>query len=499
MPQRAVAALDTAVRVELDKAVAPKFNVLAATRQSPETRRALQELDFMRLPPGDVLGDAAARALGVALGAKATVRAWAEIARDQARLTTFSAAVHRRQAIIDQVDAPSPPEAASGLGAWARDIARRIAARVAPSIGDLTAGAPTDAAGYAAAGASFLKTAPGIAALEYSRAIAAAPKEPSYYLGAARAYTAAGAPERASRQLEIALRLDPNLVSARVDLGRADLAAGDAVNAVRQLETAIEQGAGDDARMALAAAFLRTGNLIAAQEQYRIVAAHDAKNTEAAKRAAEIAAGLASPGAARPAAPPEAGRSGGAAPGAAPEGSAPTGAMAAGDGAGVLDKLVAAGNANELIRQLPRLAEGSAGSVKLDARQYVRVARVMDREVDAIMDQARVDFDALRSGAMSKQKVIDAMQALHARSEALARASEAIAPPAALQRGHVHRALGYSLLNQSDFGLLRYLERGENSYYDEAVVARRGATAELRRAWDLDAAAGWPTRTAAES
>jgi hypothetical protein len=492
MPQRAVAALDSAIRAELERAAAPKLRVLAATRQSPETGRALRELDFTRLPTGEALGDTAARALGIVLDAKATVRAWAEIVRDKARLTTFSAAVHRRQAVIDQVDVPSPPQSASGLTAWARDLARRIGAKIAPSLGELTAGAPTDAAGYAAIGEALIKTAPGMAALEYGRAIAAAPKEASYYLGAARSYVAAGAPERASRELQIAVRLEPSLVAARVELGRAELLAGDAINAVRELQTAIEQGAGDDARMVLAAAFVRTGNLASAGEQYRAVAAHDPNNTEAAKRLADIAAQLGSAGEPRLAAPAR-GAASSASGGAAPASGGPE------DETALVARLAAAGNSDELIRQLPSLAKGEAGSVKLDARQYVRVARAMDRELEAIMNQARSDFNAFRAGTINKEEAVAAMRGLHGRSDVLARASGAIAPPVALERGHAHRGLGYSLLNQSDFSLLRYLERGQDSDYDDAVIARRGATTELRRAWDLDAAAGWPTRTAAES
>jgi tetratricopeptide (TPR) repeat protein len=482
MSSAAAAALDGAIGSALAKALAPRLTVETITAQAPQARRALQELDLVPSGASQSLGDGEARAVGLALGAQATIRAWAEVVGDHTRLTTFTAAVHRRRATIHQERASAPPEEAARLAPWAEGLARGIAARIAPSIADLIRNAPDSAPAFAAAGNEFLKEgAPRIAALEFDRAISLAPKEAAYYLGSARAYLALGEMQRARHQLDIALEFKPFMGEAWLELGRVNLAAGDAAAAIREFNRAIELGAGNEARMSLARALAKTGDLKGAQEQYRAVAQSDPANAEAAKGAAEIAAALAAPGQVEVVS---------------------EAAQPAGDSYAVRRKLllgcVERGDAVEAFRQVRLLLEGKGEGVNLEPSEYVQVARLMDREADAILRQARSEWEAVRRGAMTREQVTDSIKGLHQRSDALARAAEGVAAPPALERGYRHRVLAYNLLNQSDFALLRYLERRENPYYDEAVIARQASVAELGRAWDLDAQARWPTRTAAE-
>ena len=482
MSGAAAAALDGAIGSALAAALAPRLTVEIATAQAPQTRRALQELNLAPAGASNPLGDAEARALGLALGAKVTIRAWAEVVGDNARLTTFAAAVHRRQAIVHQERASAPPEEAARLLPWAEGLARGIAARIAPSIAELIRDAPDSAPAFAAAADEFLKQgALKIAALEFDRAIALAPKEAAYYLGSARAYIALGELPRARRQLDIALELKPFMGEAWFELGRLNLAAGDAPAAIREFNRAIELGAGDEARMSLAGALAKTGDLKGAQEQYQAVAQNDPANTEAAKRAAEIAAAIASPGQVEVLS---------------------EAAQLASDSYAVRRKLLQAyverGDAVEAFHQVRQLFESRGEPVNLEPSEYVQIARLMDQEADAILQQAQRDWEDMRRGATTREQVTDSTKGLHQRSGALARAAEALAAPAALERGYRHRVLAYNLLNQSDFALLRCLERREDSYYDEAVIARQASVAELERAWDFDARAGWPTGTAAE-
>lgn len=483
MPKAAAAVLDTALSVAVTEALAKRATVEPATKQTPAARRALQELTFLESAPGDALGDTGARALGLAFGAKATIRAWAEVAGERTRLTTFTAAVHRRQAVIHQQEAALPPDSQRAAADWADEIARRVAAKLALAVADVVRDAPTSPAGYAAAAEAFMSEgAPGIAALEYYRAITAAPGEADYYLGSARAYRAAGDDERARRQLEVALKLRPDMAAARLELGRLRLSAGDAAGAAQELKRAIELGAGNEARMALAAVFTASGDLESAGEQYRLVAESDPANAEAAKRAAEIAVALAPPGGTEELH---------AAAEAAPDSEVLAKSL--------LDAYVERGEVGEAIGQLRLLAGREDGRMRVEPRDYVRIARLLDREMEAVLEQARREWDGLARAAVTKEQAGDAVKALHERSDALAQGVEMIAAPAALERGHRHRALAFSLLNQSDFLLLRYLQRGEDAFYDEALIARRAAAAELNRAWDLDAEGGWPTRTAAEN
>jgi len=483
MSKAAAAALDSAIGAALSKALAPQGTVETATRQLPDVRRALEELDFVSVAPGDALGDTEARALGLVLGAKATIRAWAEIVGDKARLTTFTAAVHRRQAVIHQEQAPAPMGSSARLAPWAETVARGIAAKIAGSIGDVLRGAPDGAAGFAAAANEFLNGGEaGIAALEFDRAIAAAPKDADYYLGSARAYRALGDFARARRQLDIAQEFKPFAADVWLELGRLNLAAGDVRAALGELNRAIELGAGDDARMTLASALAKSGDLKGAGEQYRLVAQNDPANTEAAKRAAEIEAASASPTQVEVPSTP------------APE--APDSYEAR---LKLLDAYVERGETAEAIRQLRLLSESKGEPVSYEPAEYVAVARLLDGEMDAILDKARRDWEALQRAQMTVQQGAESIKALHTRSDALARAAEALAAPPALERGYRHRVLAYNLLNQSDFALLRYLERREDSYYDQALIARQAAAMELERAWSLDAEAGWPTRTAAET
>lgn len=482
LPPAAASTLDAAIRSALSEALAPRAEVAYVTAASPRAHRALDELGFERGRLRDALGATEARALGVALGARATVRAWVEDSGAAIRLTTFVAAVHRRQAVIHQTETTAPPDSAGRLASWAQDVAGLIADKIAGSIRDVTRDAPSDAAGFAAAAERFLEDGmPRIAALEFNRAIAAAPKTAEYYLGSARAYSAMGEAERARRQLDIALKLDPDLTNARLELGRTLVADADPGAGAEELKRAVELGAGAEVRMELAAVLLETGDLEGAGEQYRKVAELDPANEDAAKRAAEIAAALASPEdidilrEATEKAP---------------------------DSYEVRRKLIDAyaeqGESAEAVRQLRVLAEQEGAPIGYEPQAYVRIARLMDREMDAILRKARAEWDALGRAAVSRHEVSETIRALHERSDALARAAEATAAPPLLERGHRHRVLAFNLLNQSDFGLLRYLEREADRYYDEAIIARQAAVAERSRAWDLDAEAGWPTRTAAE-
>jgi Flp pilus assembly protein TadD len=474
------AALDLAMGSRLTAALAPRsITVQYATRQTPQARRALDEFGFVQVGPSDALGDTEARALGVALGARVTIRAWADIVGGTTRVTTFTAAVHRRQSIIHQVEAPTPPDTPARLRDWARELAGAAADKIAVSIGDALREAPTSAAQFAAAGERFLaEGAPGIAMLEFNRAIALAPKQPAYYAASAQAYEAMGEPDRARRQIDIALGLNPNSAQARFELGRAYLSRGDTRAAIRELRQAVDLGAGSEARLALGDALTRSGDLNAARDEYRALAEQEPDNAEAAKRAAQIAAVLASS-----------------------EQSAevtPTSQAPPGAGRKLVDTYVEQGERAAAIRELCSIGERKGGPTSYEPKEYVKIARMLDREMDDILAEARTQWDALGRSAVTTQQAADAIRSLHERSDALARAAEAIAAPPALERGYRHRVLAFTLLNQSDFDLMRYLERHEDAYYDEGVVAREAAVAELKRAWDLDAEAAWPTRTAAE-
>jgi len=475
-------ALDMAMESRLTAALAlKKITVQYATRQTPRARRALDEFGFVRVGPNDALGDTEARALGVALSAAATVRAWVDIEGGTTRLTTFTAAVHRRQSVIHQVEAPAPPDTSAQLRDWAHGLAGAAAAKIAASLGDVLRDAPMSAAQFAAAGEQFLaEGTPSIAMLEFNRAIALAPKETDYYVACARAYDAMGEPDRARRQIDIALDLSPDSAQARLELGRLDLSSGQTDAAIRELQRAIDLGAGSEARMALGDALARSGDLRAAGEEYRAVAEKEPSNVEAAKRAAEVAAALASPAA------------GGEVSATAQAPSQPAATRQ------LVDAYVERGDRAAAIRELRLLGEQKPGSASYEPKEYVKVARMLDREMDDILAEARKQWDALGRAAATTQQVTDTIRALHERSDALARAAEAIAAPPALERGYRHRVLAFALLNQSDFDLMRYLERHEDSYYDEGVIAREAAVAALKRAWELDAEAGWPTRTAAE-
>jgi Flp pilus assembly protein TadD len=479
----AASALDAAVRVSLTDALAPKqIAVQRVTRRTPDAQRTLQELGLEGRRSADALGDGAARAIGLALGAKATIRAWVEAVDDGIRLTTFATAADRRQAVIHQVAGPAPPDARADLPMWARDIAQRAAAKVAAAVPDLIRAAPIDAPGFAQAGRRFLEDGvPTAAVLEFSRAITEAPKEAGYYVASARAYEALGEDERARRQLQVAIELNPDLAEAHFDLGRGYLLSGDLDRATTELRRAVELGGGNEARIALAAALVQTGDLKEAGEQYRTVAENDPGNMRAAQRAAEISAVLMSSGGA--AGSPEAG---------AGESAGQTTAREA------LDAAMQEGDAAAVIRDLRLASESQGGAIALGPADYVKTVRLMDREMEAILEQARRDWQAMERGAMTAAEVAAAVKELHRRSDALARAAEAIAAPEALERGYRHRVLAFNLLNQSDFGLMRYLEHQERAHYDEAIIARQAAAEELTRAWDLDAEAGWPTRTAAE-
>jgi tetratricopeptide (TPR) repeat protein len=474
-------ALDMAMESRLTAALAPKkVTVQYSTQQTPRARRALDEYGFVRMGARDTLHDTEARALGVALGAAATVRAWVDIEGGTTRFTTFTAAVHRRQLIVHQIEAPAPPAASAPLRDWARGLATAAAAKIAASIADALRDAPATAAQFAAAGERFsTEGLPSIAMLEFNRAIALAPKETKYYVACAQAYEAMGEPERARRQIDVALELSPDSATARVELGRLNLASGQTDAAIRELRRAIDLGAGNDAHMALGDALVRSGNLAAAADEYRAVAEKEPGNSEAARRVAEIAAALASTagsgevGAVKP---------------------APSQPVATRQ---LVNSYVEGGDRAAAISELRLLGEQS-GSASYEPREYVKVVRLLDREMDDILVEARGQWDALDRAAVTTQQVEDTIKALHERSDALTRAAAAIVAPPVLERGYRHRVLAYTLLNQSDFDLMRYLERHENSYYDEGVVAREAAVAELKRAWELDADAGWPTRTAAE-
>jgi len=477
LSRQAAVALDMAMESRLTAAVAPKkITVEYATRQTARARRALDEFGFVRVGPNDALGDTEARALGIALGAAATVRAWVDIEGGTTRLTTFTAAVHRRQLIVHQVEAPAPPDTSAALRDWARGLTSAAAAKIAGSIGEALRDAPASAAQFAAAGGRFwAEGLPSIAMLEFNRAIALAPKETGYYVACAQMYEAMGEPDRARRQIDVALDLNPNSAAARLELGRLDLGSGQTDEAIRELRRAIDLGAGDEAHMTLGDALARSGDLKAAAEEYRAVMEAEPGNAEAAKRTDELAAALASSAA-----------------------SAVTPAVSQLVATRQLvNSYVERGDRAAAIRELRFLGE-HAGSASYEPKGYAKVARLLDREMDDILTEARRQWDALDRAAVTTEQVAGTIEALHERSDALARAAEAIVAPPALERGYRHRVLAFTLLNQSDFDLMRYLERHENSYYDEGVVAREAAVAELKRAWELDAEAGWPTRTAAE-
>lgn len=482
LPERAAAALDAAIGSVLAQTLEPDISVETETPQSPRAKRALTELDFLGVAPGDALRDRESRALGIMLGAKVTVRTWVEVMGAKTRVTVFSAAVNRRESVIDQVDGTAPPQETFDLAAWAGGIGGKVGRKVGASVGELLRWTPKDAAGFAVAAARFLDDGqPGIAALEFNRAITLAPAEPTYYLASARAYTALGDAQRARGRLRTAVALAPDMAQARLELGRAHLAAGDADAAAAELRRALDLGAGFDAHMALAAALENAGDLNGARQQYEQAANLRPGDTAATARASRVAAPLsAQTGAARPSQAQET----------EPE---PDAARRE-----VMLYYVGSGQPTEAVRQLRLLAEERGKPIGYGPKDYVTVARALDREFESIVVEARSGWDGLQRRSITPQQMTDAVRRLHERSDTLARAAEGIAAPPELERGHRHRVLAYNLLNQSDFCLLRYIEGRKDDDYDQSVIARQGAIAELRRAWDLDVDAGWPTRTAAE-
>lgn len=480
LPEPAATALDSGIRAALKQALSPKLTVETGTMQSPQAQRALAELDFMGVGPGDVLRDREARALGAALGAKATIRAWAEGAGGKTRVTLLAAAVNRREAAISQTEGPAPPPEAPALTGWGRDLGRQAVSGISGSIADMVKNAPQDAAGFAAAAAEFLREGqPGVALLEFNRAIALAPRDASYYAGSARAYAALGDATRARRRLELARELSADTTEAHTDLGRAYLALGDPDSAIRELRLALERGAGLEAHLALGEALATSGDLEAARQEYEKAVAIAPSDAEAAARLAGITRALSSP--ARVSSRP-------------PAAAVPT-PEAEAEPAGSVG---AAAQPGAAVEQLRALAEQSGGQLRYEPRDYVAAARVMDREMDSIVNEARERWEGMSRRSVTPQQMTDALRGLEQRSDALARAAEGVVPPPALERGYRHRVLAYSLLSQSDFLLLRYMTDGSAADYDSGLIARQGAIAEIRRAWDLDAAVGWPTRTAAE-
>jgi len=482
LPERAAAAFDAAIGSALAQTLEPGISVETETLQSPRARRALTELDFLGVAPGDALRDRESRALGIMLGAKVTVRAWVEVMDGKTRVTVFSAAVNRRESVIDQVDGTAPPQETSDLAAWAGGIGGKVGRKVAASVGELLRWTPKEAAGFAAAAARFLEEGqPGIAALEFNRAITLAPAEPTYYLGSARAYTALGDAARARGRLRSAVALAPDMAEARLELGRAHLAAGEADAAAAELRRALDLGAGFDAHVALGAALEKAGDLNGARQQCEQAAELRPDDTETAARASRVAAALsAQTGAARPAETEE----------------TEPGPDAARREAVLY--YVGSGQPTEAVRQLRLLADERGEPIGYVPKDYVTVARALDREFESIVAEARRGWDGLQRRSITPQQMGDTLSRLHERSDTLARAAEGIAAPPKLERGHRHRVLAYNLLNQSDFFLRRYVEGRQDDDYDQSVIARQGAIAELRRAWDLDVDAGWPTRTAAE-
>jgi tetratricopeptide (TPR) repeat protein len=364
-------------------------------------------------------------------------------AGDETQVTMLIAAVGGRRMTVRQTVGPALPGAAAALAQWSQGIAREAAGQIAVSVRELVLEAPRDAAGLVAAGDEFLERGePEIAAMLFDRGSALAPGDGSYCVKAARAYRSLGDRERARRRLQAAIAADPDAAAARLELGRLHLAQGDYDAAKAELARALELGAGFEAHTALGAALAGLGDLEGARQQYEQAVEANPDDSAAAARLAEMV------------------------------------------------KMRAA---------QARAAEAPpSASTPYGPPDYVQTARLWDREMQSIVNEARRSWDRMSRGVVTAQAMNELLRTLHGRSDALARAAEALAPPPALERGHRHRVLAYSLLNQSDFALLRYLERGDAADYDQGLMARQAAIAEVRRAWDLDTAAGWPTRTAPE-
>jgi tetratricopeptide (TPR) repeat protein len=443
LPEPAADALDSALPNALSAMLSPELTVETATARSPRALRALRELDALGAGRTDALSDRRARALGAALGAAATARAWVAAAGDETQVTMLIAAVGGRRMTVRQTVGPALPGAAAALAQWSQGIAREAAGQIAVSVRELVLEAPRDAAGLVAAGDEFLERGePEIAAMLFDRGSALAPGDGSYCVKAARAYRALGDRERARRRLQAAIAADPEAAEARLELGRLHLAQGDYDAAKAELARALELGVGFEAHTALGAALAGLGDLEGARQQYEQAVEANPEDSAAAARLAEMV------------------------------------------------KMRAA---------QARAAEAPpSASTPYGPPDYVQTARLWDREMQSIVNEARRSWDRMSRGVVTAQAMNELLRTLHGRSDALARAAEALAPPPALERGHRHRVLAYSLLNQSDFALLRYLERGDAADYDQGLMARQAAIAEVRRAWDLDTAAGWPTGTAPE-
>lgn len=464
---------------------------LAFDPDSPIVRRALREFEFLQVNPREITSPAIADLLGGVIGADLTLMTTLTVDQQaqQAKVSARLSATRGRASERYEASAPLPdgwPDnvSAESLSAFAARIASPVVAQAAVDARRLVQIEPTKPADHFKQAQDLMAQgnyAGAIAELEI--ALAADRKNPAYYVASGDAYAAAGDAQGAALQYSRALQIDPDLTEARMKLGEMYVKLQSADKAVAALEAVLQREPSNSrARLALARAYSAQDMKDQALAQYERLLEDEPTNEEALRFAARAYDDKGE----WEKAVPYYRRAVSVAPG----------------DEDLRERLIQlqakAGRLSDAIAELRKAFDLMDKPAVYEVPQFVAVARVMDREALDVVRAAAREWEAYLEGKQSDERLSEAFQQLHARSDNLARAAEKIQAPDLLASSHRFRVLAYNLLNQSDFELTRFADARERWRYERARMLRDAAQSALRRAHQLEAEAGWPTITEAE-
>jgi tetratricopeptide (TPR) repeat protein len=315
-------------------------------------------------------------------------------------------------------------------------------------------------------------------------------------------YMAAGRFREARLAFEAALRADPNAPQYRRQLAQALLSLGQPQDALAQLQKAQAQAPNDvDIHLALGDTYIALGNPAQALQEFEIAALPDktALRPQVAIAHAHLILGdttfaLKSFAALAKKEPKDA---------AVHRGYAQA-LMAANrmeDAVGELklateldpksretresfaNLLLLRGKLADGVEQLRLLANDAPAPLSYSLADYRRLMRFIGEEYDLIDNEFPQRMTQYMQGALSQEQLVLATQALHKRSDNLARLLEHMAPPVEMSKSHDYWVLAANLLNQSDFETTRYAGNEGQDHLRRAQLFREAcdeASAQAR-------------------
>jgi Flp pilus assembly protein TadD len=119
--------------------------------------------------------------------------------------------------------------------------------------------------------------------------------------------------------------------------------------------------------------------------------------------------------------------------------------------------------------------------------EYVQVAGALDSEATIVSREVEGVFARQAMGQLDTERADAELDALHARSEALATLAEKMQASPRLDPAHRYRVLGYNLLNEANFESLMFVRTGDAERQRRAQLLRTAFRRSLEQSQSLAA------------